>query len=212
MSADREIAEILSELGFVGPGSALAARSALEQAGLTRAGKTRISAEKIEKVRQLLDATFARACADQACRTALARQKPLANLLSVPKSACEFCGGSDNLKSMRTFERLCRAKAVRRIVVVGGSPSVHAELLSLKPAEWELRLISGTERRTLDRARADMEWAQIVLIWGSSELDHKVSRLYTESPAALRRKLVPVARRGVAALLDAGAEHLERTP
>ena len=132
-------------------------------------------------------------------------------MLQVPKSACEYCGGSDNLRAARRFARLCRANAIRRLVIVGGSPSVHAELETLKAPEWELRLVSGTDRRTTDKARADLDWAQLVFIWGSSELDHKVSRLYTDSPGADRRKLIAVARRGVAALLNAGTEHLERS-
>ena len=212
MSADRGIGEVLAELGFADPSSAQAARLALEQAGLTHVGKSRISESKLAKVQTLLDATFARACTDPTCRAALARQKPRAALLTVPKSACEFCGGSDNLKSMRWLAQLCRAKGIRRVVVVGGSPSVHAELLALKPPEWDLRLVEGTERRTQDKARADLEWAQLVFIWGSSELDHKVSKLYTDTSSPFRRKLVTVARRGIAALLNAGSEHVERTP
>ncbi|MFN7134692.1 MAG: hypothetical protein ACK4N5_21615, partial [Myxococcales bacterium] len=62
------------------------------------------------------------------------------------------------------------------------------------------------------RARADLEWADLVLVWGASELDHKVSRHYTDVPPAAKRKVVQLARRGIAALLGAGAEHLERTP
>ncbi|HEY3449229.1 MAG TPA: hypothetical protein VGK67_22935 [Myxococcales bacterium] len=212
MSADREIGEVLSELGFAEPAALKAARQALEEAGLTHPGKTRISEGKLAKVRGLLDARFGRVCTDPTCRTALARQKPSATLLPVPKPACEFCGGSDNLKEMRRLAALCQAKDIRRIVVVGGSPAVREELAALKPREWDLRLVEGTERRTLDKARADLEWAQMVFVWGSSELDHKVSKLYTDTSSPFRRKLVLVARRGIAALLNAGSEHVERTP
>lgn len=111
---------------------------------------------------------------------------------------------------MRRLEEQSAGRGVRRIVVIGGSPSVREELLALKPAALELRLIDGTERRTSDKARADLEWAQLVLVWGGSELDHRVSQLYTD-PTAHRRKLVHVARRGIAALLTAGADHLERS-
>ncbi len=212
MSADRAIGELLRELGFADPAASAAARKALEEAGLTRPGKARISDDKLDRVRALLDSRFARVCSDPTCRAALASQKPAATLLAVPKPSCEYCGGSDNLKEMRRLASLCRARGIRRIVVVGGSPSVREELLALKPPEWDLRLVEGTERRTLDKARADLEWAQMVFVWGSSELDHKVSRLYTDTSGPFRRKLVLVARRGIAALLNAGSEHVERTP
>jgi hypothetical protein len=211
VSADREISGLLGELGFSDPGAQEAARQALEQAGLTRPGKSRISEGKLERVRSLLAAGFARACADKACRDALARAKPQAKLLLVKEARdCERCGGSDNLKAMRRLADLCRPRHIARVVVVGGSPSVRAELVSLKPAEWELRLVDGTERRTPDKARADLEWAQLVFVWGSSELDHKVSKLYTDTASPHRHKRVQVARRGVAALLNAGSEHVER--
>ncbi len=86
-------------------------------------------------------------------------------------------------------------------MVVGGSPSVHEELRTLAPADWELRLVVGTERRTADAARADLRWADLVLIWGSSELDHKVSAHYTSS-GSLSQNVALVNRRGVAALLE----------
>ena len=211
MSADREIGELLGELGFSDALAQAAARAALEEAGLTRPGKARISEGKLEKVRLLLSEGFARTCTDGTCRDALARAKPLARLLQVKDARdCERCGGSDNLKAMRRLADLCRPRRIAKVVVVGGSPSVRAELLSLKPAEWELRLVDGTERRTQDKARADLEWAQLVFIWGSSELDHKVSKLYTDTASPHRQKLVQVARRGIAALLNAGAEHVER--
>lgn len=208
---DPEITEVLGELGFGEPSAQRAARSALEKAGLTHARKTRISEEKLPRVRELLDATFARACADEVCRGALRRQKPGSELLAVIEPrACEYCGGSDNRKAMRRLVAACLHRGVSRVVVVGGSPSVRDELEHLKPDGWQLRLIDGTERRTQDKAKADLEWAQLVLVWGASELDHKVSRLYTDSPSASRRKVVTVAKRGIAALLNAGADHLER--
>jgi hypothetical protein len=87
---------------------------------------------------------------------------------------------------------------------------VREELEGKLGAEMELRLIDGTERRTGDKARGDLEWADLVLVWGGSELHHKVSTLYTSVPPALRRKVVHVARRGVAALLAGAVEHLGR--
>jgi hypothetical protein len=209
--ADRDILELLDELGFGEPLAQQAARSALEAAGLTHARKRRISREKLERVRSLLACSFARCCPDPACRSALRKLKPAAVLLPVSPKNCENCDGSDNLKAMRRLARAADTSGLSRVVIVGGSPSLRGELERLKPPSWQLRLIDGTERRTQDKARADLEWADLVLIWGSSELDHRVSRLYTDVSSPLRQKVVVGARRGIAALLNAGADHLERS-
>src|SRR5262249_57717632 len=74
----------------------------------------------------------------------------------------------------------------------------------------ELRLVDGTERRTVTQARLDLDWADLVLLWGGSELDHRVSTLYTGAPPALRRKLVHTSKRGIAALLESAVVHLSR--
>ena len=96
------------------------------------------------------------------------------------------------------------------MVIVGGSPSVREELRDGLGTRLDLRLIDGTERRTLTQARLDLDWADLVLLWGGSELDHRVSRLYTGAPQALRRKLVHTSKRGIAALLESAVAHLSR--
>jgi hypothetical protein len=93
---------------------------------------------------------------------------------------------------------------------VGGSPAVREELRDALGQALSLRLVDGTERRSLSQARFDLEWGDLVLLWGGSELDHRVSTLYTGASAALRRKLVHASKRGVAALLEAAVTFLER--
>lgn len=214
MPSDYDIAELLTELGFLGTRAQTAARASLEAAGLTHSGKRRISAEKLDRVKEHLEASLARSCTDPACRAAVSRPRFRGDrsreIVTVDDPrGCEFCGGSDNRRAARRLVALARRNGIRRLCIVGGSPAVRTELEELLGGELELRLIDGTERRTQDRARADVEWADLVMVWGGSELDHKVSRHYTDQPAS-RRKLVQLARRGIAALLNAGIEHLER--
>lgn len=59
----------------------------------------------------------------------------------------------------------------------------------------ELRLVDGTERRTRPEAQRDLDWADLVVIAGSSELAHKVSNLYTR--AGDPTLVVTAPRRGV---------------
>lgn len=208
MAADHDIAELLRALGYGLADDQARARTALEQKGLTRAGKARISDEKLPRVRALLAATFAVLCGNPLCAAAAARGRVVVR--AVPLTLCEHCGGSDNKKAFLRLEALAARARVSKMVIVGGSPSVREELRALSPPSWQLRLVDGTERRTSAQAAADLEWADLVLVWGGSELDHKVSKLYTDAPPALRKKIVQLARRGVAALLHAAADHLER--
>lgn len=209
MSADREIDGWLSELGFGLPSARQRARAALEEAQLTRAGKTRMSEEKLPRAKALLDARFYLCCEAAACQ-AKAAQSGREKVVCSPKSACQSCGGSDNQRAEAALIDACRRHNVHRLLVVGGSPAVREELERALGTALELRMVDGTERRTQDKAKHDLDWADLALVWGASELHHKVSTLYTQVAPPIRRKVIHVARRGVAALLEAAIEHLDR--
>lgn len=209
MSADVEIDAWLVERGYALPASKAAARAALEGAGLTRAGKARISTEKLARAEEALGAKLALHCSNPEC-VAWAKGTGRQPLACEPKSTCERCGGSDNRRAMTDLVEAFRARGVRRLLVVGGSPSVREELQEKLGDAIELRLVDGTERRTADKARADTDWADLILVWGASELHHKVSMQYTQAGGAAKRKLVLVQKRGIAQLLAAAVAHLKR--
>lgn len=96
-------------------------------------------------------------------------------------------------------------RAHTRLVVVGGSPVTRHQVTDLLPGTAEVRLIDGVGRMTAEVARAHLAWADVVLIWGSTELDHKVSQHFASAANA-----VTVPKRGVAALFDTAAAYLER--
>lgn len=208
MSADHDIGQLLASLGYGTPESQQRARAHLEAEGLTNPKKSRIADEKLPRVKESLFAKFAVVCGNPLCEKAVARGREV--IRAIPQTACEHCGGSDNRKAFLRLESAARRKNVSKLVIVGGSPSVREELRAQAPTSWQLRLIDGTERRTARDAQADLDWADLVLVWGASELDHKVSRLYTDAPPPTRKKIVQIARRGIAALLNAAAEHLEK--
>lgn len=203
MSADVAIDDWLVALGFAGASRALG-RAALEQAGLTRPGKHRLSNEKLPRAKAVLAERFFLHCQNTECVTA-ARSSGKTAVPCEPKSACQSCGGSDNQRAAADF---ATAFGRRKLVIVGGSPSVWEELERLFAGKLELRLIDGTQRRTADHAKADLEWADLVLVWGATELHHKVSTQYTSAPPPLKKKVLHVPKRGIAALLAAAVEHL----
>ncbi len=209
MSHDVDIDAWLAAEGFDLPEGRARAREALEAGGLTRPGKARMSAEKEARARAILAERFFRHCATPAC-VAAAAHSGRTPVRTAHRVACACCGGSDNRRAEEALVAACRKAGIRRVAIVGGSPSVREELRDALAARLELRLVDGTERRTLAQARLDLDWADLVLMWGGSELDHRVSTLYTGAPPPLRRKLVHTSRRGIAALLEAAVVHLQR--
>jgi hypothetical protein len=207
VSGDVAIDAWLTEQGYGLPGSKPKARATLEEAGLTRAGKLRMSDEKLPRALEALRAKYCLHCASPEC-VGFAKGSGRQPLPCDPKSTCERCGGSDNRRAATDLIEACRRKGIARLVVVGGSPAVRQELEATLGSALQLRLVDGTERRTIDHSKADLEWGDLVLLWGASELHHKVSMQYTNL-AEFKRKGVRVQLRGVAALLHAAVEHLK---
>lgn len=190
------ISTVLRDVGFVGD-AAEQARSVLEAAGLTRSGKTRIALEKIPRVLEVLATRFSQYCGSQQCLDLLRALKPDSQPVVVQSDFCAGCGGSDLREiAMRLGARL---KARLRVVVVGGSPRGRDELAHVNVSQLDLRLVDGLERRTIEQARADRDWADLVVVLGSSELKHKVSNLYRDRKG--ERKVLVVAGRGAASAL-----------
>lgn len=199
---DVAIAEFFASLGL-GSADAERARSLLEAQGITNPRKSRISEEKLDRARDAIDARFARFCPACAQRTDAGGRE----VVLVPASACARCGGSRNDRALIEMVEACESAGLRRLIVVGGSPDVRREFGSLGGG-LELRLIDGTERRTRVEALRDLEWADLVVIGGSSELGHKVSNLYTGATSPT--PVVTAARRGVEAIAGEVVEHLRR--
>jgi hypothetical protein len=209
VSADHDIDAWLAERGISLADSRERARNALVEAKVINPKKARMSDQKLERAEAVLAGRYFRVCGTAACmQVAVASGRE--PLLVEPKTHCERCGGSDNQRAVVDFLEACRKKGVRRMVVVGGSPAVREELEARIGGQVELRMVDGTERRTGERARHDLEWADLVLVWGATELHHKVSEHYTHGPPALHHKVVHVARRGVSSLLAEAIAHLKR--
>jgi hypothetical protein len=205
MSADFDIDEELDRLGYGNRAARKAAREALEAAGLTRPGKRRMAVAKRQMLRQTLAESLWRLCPE--CVPLEARRAAGRRVVAVEARACEHCGGSDNRRyALRALDALAEA-GMRRIVVVGGSPGTRQELRDLFANRVDVRFVDGSSAHRQSNADALIAWADLIVVWGSTELPHKVSDLYTQAPEA-RSRLVMVHRRGVAALCQAILTHL----
>lgn len=121
---------------------------------------------------------------------------------------CDACGSSVNKRSALALIGAFHARGLRRLLVVGGGPGTAEELRQLLAGEVEVRIVDGEGHRNATKADADLRWADVVAVWSSTILSHKVSKLYTDQRAAFREKLVTVPRRGVAALCRAVADRV----
>jgi hypothetical protein len=200
---DLPIPAVLAELGFVEPAERDAALAALEAAELTRPGKRAISVEKLPRVRELLARHFALSCT--ACVGSVRSARPDAEVLIVADERCESCEGSDHRAAALRFLAACKGR-VHRVVIVGGNPSSRAALEHLLQG-LDVQLVDGTGTMTATRARQLRGWADLVLIWGKTQLAHRVSTHFTSSGD---HKVVTAAKRGIGGLLDAGTGHLAR--
>lgn len=185
--------DFLAQLGY--GGDIALPLLVLEEAGLTNPRKTRINAAKRADAERLLAERLIRVCNRGDCRTAAARDgRAIADASA--QAFCEVCGGSAQRDAVDRMVRACAARGVTRVCVVGGSPEYRTVLEERIAGRIELRLVDGQTARTRRDADADLRWAHLVLIWGPTELDHKVSTLYT-GPT-----VVTVRKRGIAQLAD----------
>jgi hypothetical protein len=193
------------QLGYSHPEAQAAALEVLIARGLTNPRKTRIAEFKRSGSREALSAELERLC--ERC----SQRPPPSGRRRVPvgePSECERCGGSPNKVAVEEAARLFRMRGLRRLLIVGGAPKVHQEFRDLWPDDLELRIVPGDERHNATDARAQLRWADLVIVAGGSILPHKISLLYTATTGAVAAKVIQVNRRGVEALASRLSQHL----
>jgi len=195
-STEVVIDSFLEEEGFIGSAGEFA-RSVMEESGLTRAGKTRVASVKLARARELLRHRLARLCVE----CVYAPEGDGREIVRVPADACEVCAGSRNQRAGVLAGRAMCDAGVRRLLVLGGTPKTHSSLRNvLKPSGVEVRCIDGRDGvRPVATVDADLTWGDVLVIWASTPLPHKVSQLYT-ARAAGRLRAITIPHRGVEAL------------
>lgn len=204
--SDTAIADLLASEGFRAPASVAIARGVLEEASLTRPGKTRISDEKLDRARDAIVLALVRHCSSAECTAAVADdgRRPV----EVERAHCSVCSGSNNTRALRRMASACAAAGVRRVLVVGGRPPVYAEMERTLGRSVQLRFVDGTSNlpNGVDALR-DCAWADLLVIWAPTPLPHKVSTLYRAEVCGVAHR-VTVHRRGIEALAAEVVEHL----
>lgn len=202
MTEVRLIADWLVTLGYDTPAAADTARRVLQDARLTQPRKRSMAVEKLPKAADLLAVHLVRACGQPACQRAAPGLAPPGRgvVTTTSKNACEVCGGSNNRSAATAFVAAALRAGVVRVLVVGGSPVHHRELIRLAAGAVEFRFVDGAEGNHTKRdAVANLQWAEALVIWANTPLPHSVSVSYTdECPPGLPS--VTVRRRGVEGL------------
>ncbi|MFA7332465.1 MAG: hypothetical protein WC326_15455 [Candidatus Delongbacteria bacterium] len=166
---------------------------ALAAAGLTRLDKPRIQLTKLDPAATRLEEDFIRVCRRGDCRrTAHLDAGNRVAVAALTPEACQICGGKALSQACDRMRSACQHAGITKLCVLGGSPKSREEIRRSLPRELDVRLVDGTATRSLKEARDDVAWADLVVIWAGTQLDHKVSGLYVAAP---RRS--SVARRSV---------------
>ncbi|MCK6479115.1 MAG: hypothetical protein L6R43_02875 [Planctomycetes bacterium] len=151
----------------------------MQEAGLSNPRKPNINVSKTDAVREALERNFLLVCARGDCKEEAAAVRDGRTV--VPASAprhCAVCGGSANQRAVEEMLRACQVRGWRRLCVVGGSPNARTALTQLIGRDLDLKLVDGTMSRSKGQADSDLGWADVVIVWGSTQLNHKVSLLY----------------------------------
>lgn len=158
-----------------------------------------------------LGASLQAVCLDATCREVAALDGKVA--VEVSPTRCAICHNSDNRRAWLRMARACVRGTRTRLLIIGGAEDSHAainNLLSITP-ELDVKLVDGTSHQPRQRAKDRVRGADLVVLWSSTQLDHKVSDVYkTEAdadPGALR-VAVREGGRGIKALAEAVLEGL----
>jgi hypothetical protein len=200
VSDDLDILDLLRSHGLATAEAQREGRRALEAAGLTRPGKRRIARAKLDDARRAIAERLLRVCGDPECLRLSNGRDPGRAAVTAAPNACEVCAGSNNRRAAAALVRCLGMNGVRRVVVVGGSPATRAELgRLLGGADLEVRLVDPDGSHARKDAEPHLQWAQLLVVWGATQLPHKVSKLYTDRPPPHLR-VVSLAKRSVEAL------------
>lgn len=197
------LAELLSERGLLGDDEHAAAIRALADARRLNELSRLLGASEPAPVAELLSSRLVLHCGREDCPVPVG-----VSVVRVSLARCEICDGSDTRRAIRRFGEALLLRGVKRLTLVGGSPPYHRILKEHLDARVELHLIPGDARHTQTQAQHEQRWAQLIVVWGGTLLDHSVSGHYGgDTPPTIR-----VPHRGMGRMLDLAREAIDGLP
>lgn len=206
-AGDISILRMFKDMGIGASASQKAAQATLVEARIisSRPNRTNIAAAKIDRALEVLEEVFSWHCGSSACR-AKSKEAGRRTLL-VERTRCMICGGSNDRHALQEMASSAAASNMSKILVVGGTSTKHREIREKSPSGVEWRFVDGKKPKDARYFRPDRKWAEIIVIWGSTELDHKVSGHFDGKGDS---RVITVSRRSIGALAEGVIRHLTR--
>ena len=205
---DIPINAMLSDMGIIDPESQETAIERMKSADLIskRRKRANIASAKRKAVESCLKESFAWRCNGGDCKAAAqASGRPS---LAVDKKRCSYCNGSSDEAALRQMAEVMASRGLSQLLVVGGTDKKWQEIKAKSGGlkiEW--RFIDGTVARDDRYYRSDRNWANIIVIWSSTPLDHRVSKHFT---GRSDDRVITADRRSIAALCQSVIRRLQR--
>ena len=173
---DTPLTAMLASFGLEGA-NAESAMEVLYQRGLTRPGKKRIALLKATAVEQAIREALVRACHKHMCtrKAATAAAHSSRRVVRVPARYCDLCSGQDNRLAVDGMLQAMQTAHCTKLLVAGGSPGTLDALNTLVADRCGLRVISGQDRPSGKTGKERLAWADVVVIWASTEIPHKLT-------------------------------------
>ncbi len=165
-------------------------------------GLARLIAERVRRV-----------CVDAVCNQVAAALDTFVLRVDAERE-CTICAGSDERRWFARMALECDRAGVRRLLVIGGSETVHEQLRVLSQGHRvDFRLVASTDDLFPARVQGRVEGADLVVLWSPSVVDPAVSEPYAQAAAGEGRPVAHVVggRCGVLPMARAVCNRLTRS-
>ena len=205
---DTPIHKLLSDIGIIYPECQETAINHLINVGVISRRRRRINIAntKLKRAEDCLKEGFVWHCSNGDCKQAARVEER--NPLLVDKSQCFYCGGSGDKQALQGLANTMEAEGLSRILVVGGTDNKGQEIRKKSQTlhvQW--RFIDGTKAKDDRYYRPHRDWADVIIIWSSTPLDHRVSGHFT---GRSDDRVITAERRGISSLCESVIRYLRQ--
>ena len=170
---------------------------ALQESGVISARPNRSAIAKFKEtaVKEALQTHFFWHCRRGDCTTdSIESGKPL---LLVDGESCGASSHSPRQALLSELGDALQERGIGKILLVGGTQEYWQEISSSSPKALNWRFVDGKKAKDERFYRPHKDWADLIVIWASTPLNHKVSKKF---PSAGDRRVVTAAGRGIEAM------------
>jgi hypothetical protein len=135
-----------------------------------------------------------------------AAQNTVKPFLLVEQRACQICDGNPSVKALQNMAETVIDASKSHILIVGGTDKKEREILDKRSGLVQWRFIDGTKARDDRYYRSHRKWADIIIIWQSTPVDHRVSAHFDGKGDD---RVITVRQRGIHCLANEISRHCQ---